>query len=156
MLTAQPSSSIPGDGTREGLNSEDITQSGAQKSPSPSATLSNLEINATPSTANAKTSNEVASTNNRVLARVCQHLKHFTTYGPAIDEFYNWCRDPRAYHPLNEQAILQCLQVCFYAIHCYNSQQCHYLIVIFIDYQKQSTWMWNVVSPTGIWRCNET
>ncbi|KAI8580611.1 hypothetical protein K450DRAFT_236429 [Umbelopsis ramanniana AG] len=111
MLTAQPSSSIPGDNSGEGAHSSNTIQPSLISSQLSSTGYSDLgQRNPSQPTA-VNVAEEVATRNNRILDRTCQQLDNFTTYGLAIDEFYQWCKDERAYHPLNEQAILKCLEI---------------------------------------------
>jgi hypothetical protein len=111
MLTAQPSLTIPGNSTGEDTSLDNGRKHITIQQKIPDINVSNVPHQNTALPVNRKDPTEVATKNNRILAKVCQDLNHFTTYGPAIDEFYHWCRDVRAYHPLNEQAILNCLEV---------------------------------------------
>lgn len=111
MLTAQASLTIAGNSTGEKTSLDNARKHMTIQQQSPDINISNASHQTTAQSSSRKDPTEVANKNNRILAKVCQDLNHFTTYGPAIDEFYHWCRDVRAYHPLNEQAILQCLEV---------------------------------------------
>lgn len=111
MLTAQPSSSIPGDSSGEGAHSNNTIHPSHLSPQLSSNGYADLSQRNSSQSTSVKVAEDVATRNNRVLARTCQQLDSFTTYGLAIDEFYQWCKDERAYHPLNERAILQCLEV---------------------------------------------